>query len=159
LYKVTEHLEIGYRPKDKEEGSVPIPDLLVERLHERRKRYPRTRLIFGTPNGKRDGHMLRTIKELALRAGANCCECVNKKGQSCIEHPVCKHIILHRLRKTFATTLHHNGLPAQTIQRYLRHSDLATTLAYLADKPNEDVRRTINATFTQTGFQRLQPSV
>jgi integrase len=155
LYKVTEHLDLGYRPKDKEEEPVPIPDLLVERLRERRKRYPRTRLIFGTAKGKRDGHMLRTIKELALRAGANCCECINKQGQSCIEHPVCSHIKLHRLRKTFATTLHHNGLPAQTIQRYLRHSDLATTLAYLADQPDDHVRETINATFAVGGFRRI----
>lgn len=32
LYKVTEHLEIRYRPKDKEEEPLPIPDLLVERF-------------------------------------------------------------------------------------------------------------------------------
>jgi integrase len=153
LYKVTEHLDLGYRPKDKEEEPLPIPDLLVERLRARRKRHPRTRLIFGTAKGKRDGHMLRTIKELALRAGANCCECVNKKGESCIEYPVCKQVILHRLRKTFASTLHQNGLPARTIQRYLRHSDLATTLAYLADQPDEHVRETINATFVPSGIR------
>jgi integrase/recombinase XerD len=86
---------------------------------------PRRRIIFGTPKDKRNGH----IKELALRAGASCCECVNKNGQSCIEYPVCRHILLHKLRKTFATTLHHNGLPASTIQRYVQHSDLPTTLA------------------------------
>jgi integrase len=151
LYKVTEHLDLGYRPKDKEEEPLPLADFLVERLLARRKRYPRTRLVFGTAEGKRDGHMLRTVKRLALRAGVNCCECLNKNGQSCIEHPVCSHIKLHKLRKTFATTLHHNGLPAQTIQRYLRHSELPTTLAYLADQPDDDVRATINATFGAGG--------
>lgn len=35
-YTVTEHLDLGYRPKDKEEGSLPIPDILVDILRARR---------------------------------------------------------------------------------------------------------------------------
>ena len=57
-------------------------------------------------------------------------------------------VLLHTMRKTFASTLHHNGLPAQMLQRYLRHSDLTTTIAYIADQPDEQVRDTINSTFT-----------
>jgi integrase/recombinase XerD len=37
-YTVTEHLDLGYRPKDKEEGTLPIPELLVETLKVRRIR-------------------------------------------------------------------------------------------------------------------------
>ena len=92
-YKVTEHLDLGYRPKDKEEGTLPIADLFIERMKARRKRYPSTRLIFETATRKPERHMLRIIKSLALRAGVNCGECVNKKGKSCIEHPVCKHFV------------------------------------------------------------------
>jgi len=51
------------------------------------------------------------------------------------------------MRKTFASALHHNGLPAQTLQRYLRHSDLSTTLKYIADQPDEQVRKTMDSTF------------
>ena len=151
-YTVTEHLDLGYRPKDKEEGSLPIPDLLVERMKARRKRYPKTQLIFETSKAKPERHMLRIIKDLALRAGVNCGECVNKKGKSCAKYPVCKHVILHKARKTFATTVHHNGMPAKTVQRYLRHSDLASTLRYLADQPEEQVRATINSTFVAGGI-------
>lgn len=151
-YTVTEHLDLGYRPKDKEEGSLPIPDLLVERMKVRRQRYPRTRMIFGSPEGKPERHMLRIIKGLALRAGVNCGECVNKQGKSCTEYPVCKHVILHKMRKTFATTVHNNGMPAKTVQRYLRHSDLSSTLRYLADQPEEQVRATINSTFVSRGI-------
>ena len=43
-YTVTEHLDLGFRPKDKEEASIPIPDTLVEILTARRKRYPKSRL-------------------------------------------------------------------------------------------------------------------
>jgi integrase/recombinase XerD len=79
-YTVTEHLDLGYRPKDKEEATLPMPDLLIEVLKERRKRYPKTRLIFPGKQGGANGHTLRIIKRLALRAGANCSQCVNKKG-------------------------------------------------------------------------------
>jgi integrase/recombinase XerD len=151
-YTVTEHLDLGYRPKDKEEGTLPIPDLLTNVLSERRKRNPSDRLIFPGKRGKPNGHALRIVKRLALRAGVNCGQCVNKKGQSC-SHPVCRHILLHKMRKTFASTLHHKGLPAQTLQRYLRHSDLSTTLAYIADQPDDQVRETINSTFS--GFARV----
>ena len=146
-YTVTEHLDLGYKPKDKEEGTLPIPDLLVDRLADRWVRYPRTRLIFPGKNGKPNGHALRLVKRLALRAGVNCGLCVNKGGLSCAAHPVCRNVLLYKMRKTFASTLHHNGLPGQTLQRYLRHSDLSTTLAYIADQPDDQVRATINSTF------------
>ena len=69
-YTVTEHLDLGYRPKDKEEGTLPIPDLLVDALRERRKRNPITRLIFPGKHGKPNGHALRIVKRLALRCGS-----------------------------------------------------------------------------------------
>jgi integrase len=90
-YTVTEYLDLGYRPKDKEEGTLPIPELLVQTLKDRRKRYPHTRLIFTGKRGKPNGHALRTIKRLALRAGVNCGQCVNKARKSCATHPVCRH--------------------------------------------------------------------
>jgi integrase/recombinase XerD len=89
-YTVTEHLDLGYRPKDKEEGTLPIPELLVQTLKARRKRYPHTRLIFPGKHGKPNGHALRTIKRLALRAGVNCGQCVNKARKSCATYPVCR---------------------------------------------------------------------
>lgn len=150
-YTVTEHLDLGFRPKDKEEGTLPIPSILVDVLKARRLRYPKARLIFPGKHGGPNGHALRIIKRLALRAGVNCGNCINKQGKSCIEHPVCKHILLHKMRKTFASTLRQNGLPAQTLQRYLRHSDLATTIKYIADQPDEQVRVTMESTFTGFG--------
>jgi integrase/recombinase XerD len=146
-YTVTEHVDLGFRPKDKEEGSVALADVLVDRLKARRKRYPKTRLIFPGANGKPDGHMLRIIKRLALTAGANCGHCVNKAGKSCADHPVCKGIFLHKLRKTYATTLHRNGVPARTIQSFLRHSSLETTLRYLADVQDEQTVQQVNSAF------------
>lgn len=103
-YTATEHLDLGYKPKDKEEGTLPLRDLLVDRLLARRKRYPHTRLIFPGKDGNPNGHALRLVKSLALRAEVNCVLCVTKQGSSCANHPVCRHVLLHKMRKTFART-------------------------------------------------------
>lgn len=150
-YTVTEHIDLGFIPKDKEEDSVPLPDALVTRLVERRKRYPKTRLIFPGKHGKPNGHLLRTVKRLALEAGVNCGHCVNRKGKSCATHPVCANIGLHKLRKTYATTLHRSGVPARTIQSFLRHSSLDTTLRYLADVRDEKTIEQVNSAFGAFG--------
>jgi integrase len=91
------------------------------------------------------------LKNLALRAGLNCGSCVNKVGQSCGEHPVCDRWELHKFRKTFATLHHESGVSARTLQAWLGHSSLETTLAYLkvADVRSERTRAQVNNTFAQ----------
>ena len=37
---VREKLDLGFRPKDREEGSIPLPDFLLAMLRQRRARYP-----------------------------------------------------------------------------------------------------------------------
>jgi integrase len=154
-YTFREHRDLGFTPKDREEGSVPLSNILVDRLRSRRQRYSKSRLIFPSKDGKPNGHALRIIKSLALRAGANCGQRMNKQGRSCAEHPVCRQIILHKMRKTYATRLHQSGVPARTIQGWLRHSDLATTMLYLAEGEDDlQTREQINAAFggfAQTG--------
>jgi integrase/recombinase XerD len=123
--------ELGFRPKDKEERSVPVPDALIDRLALRRRASACT-FVFPGKNGKPDGHLLRTLQRLAHRAGLNCGECKNKKGRICSTSPICSGWRLHKFRRTFATMHAEAGVPAPTIQRWLGHSDLATTLRYLA---------------------------
>jgi len=81
-FSVTEKLDLAFTPKDKEEGDIPIPDSLVDTLRARRAKYPNTRLIFPNDGGKPNGHFLRTLKSLALRAGINCGHCYNKAGNA-----------------------------------------------------------------------------
>jgi integrase/recombinase XerD len=154
-FQVREKLDLKFTPKDKEEGKIPIPDSLVELLRARRKRHPNSRLIFPHPNGKANGHFLRILKTAALRAGLNCGECYNKAGKCCATSPICSCIGLHRFRKTFATMHHEAGVSARTIQRWLRHSDLETTLRYLAgaDDTSEKTRAQVNNTFA--AFARM----
>jgi integrase len=150
LFKVTEKLDLGFRPKDKEEASVSIPDSLVTLLEERRKRYPDTRLIFPLQDGKPNGHMLRTLQRLAFRSGLNCGGCYNRSWQCCKNKAMCHYWGLHRFRKTFATMHHHEGeVSVRTIQRWLRHSSLDTTLRYLAgsDDKSPKTRQKVNNSF------------
>ena len=109
-FKVSEKFDLGFTPKDKEEGSIPIPDSMVALLQGRRLRYPNTRFIFPLPDGKPDGHMLRTLQQLAYRAGLNCGCCYNKSGRCCKDKAMCHHWGLHRFRKTFATMHHEAGV-------------------------------------------------
>lgn len=149
-YTITEHPEYGFKPKDKEEGTIPIPDLLIERLRARHLRYPGTRLIFSGPGGKPEDRSLAIIKRLALKGGANCGCCVNRQGQSCATRPICKAIILHKLRKTYASWLHRKGVPAKKIMVFLRHSDLATTMLYLADEEDDQTITQVNQAFSDS---------
>ena len=148
-FSVSEKLDLGFKPKDKEEGDIPIPDCLVDLLRARREKHPHTRLVFPFADGKPDRHFLRTVKKLALRAGMNCGCCYNKAGQCCATKPVCDRIGLHRFRKTFATMHHQAGVPVDTIRRWLRHSGLDVTQAYLAgsDDKSPRTREQVNNTF------------
>ncbi len=140
--------EYGFRVKDKEERSVPVPDSLIESLVAL-KRSSASTLLFPTKKGKPDGHLLRRLQTLAFRAGLNCGECVTKNGKECSEHPVCSAWGLHKFRRTFATMHAEAGVSAPTIQRWLGHADLATTLRYLAvaDIRSERTRNQVNASF------------
>jgi integrase/recombinase XerD len=127
--------QFNWEPKDKAPRTVPIPDDLAELLMIRRSMYPDNWLIFPNRQGNPEGHFLRILKIRAHVAGLNCGHCIGiEKGKkvSCKDAPVCDRWILHRFRKNFAT-MHHSKFPARTIQEWLGHSDLETTLRYLAD--------------------------
>jgi integrase/recombinase XerD len=87
------------------------------------------------------------LKRLALKAGGNCRDCINRKGQSCKTHPVCERAILPRFRKSFASAHAAAGVDVRTIQSFLRHSSLDTTLGYLAAIDTPQMRTKVNAAF------------
>jgi len=149
-----------WRVKDKEKRIVPVSDVLVERLRDRRRRHPDDILVFQNRNGRPDVHLLRIIKRVALRAGLNCGHCVAKtkgkrpcehqvckEGLSCKHHPVCKKWIIHTLRKTWATNRSRAGMDVETLRDFLGHSSLATTQRYLkaAKRSDPKTREQINA--------------
>jgi integrase len=142
----------GFRPKDKAERRVPLPDSLVKALTLHHAANPVSLYLFPNQHGQPNGHFLRLLKKLAKRAGLNCGECFNVgngKKQSCLKAPVCDKFELHKFRRYFATLHHEAGVPARQIQQWLGHSDLTTTLRYLAisDDRNQRTRDRVNNSF------------
>ncbi|MGA2168402.1 MAG: site-specific integrase [Terracidiphilus sp.] len=94
-FKVSQKKDLGFTPKDREEGLIPIPETLVELLRARRARVPQSRRIFSLPDKKPEDYLLQVIKTLAYKAGLNCGECHHKPrkgcktGQCCATSPTC----------------------------------------------------------------------
>ncbi len=55
---------------------------------------------------------------------------------------------LHSFRRTYATALHRKGVDVRTLMGLLGHSDLETTLSYLAAMHAEESNDKVNAAFS-----------
>jgi integrase/recombinase XerD len=95
--------ELGFRTKNGKVRLVPLPQLLVDALKTYVLTIPSRRLIFTNSQDGPKRRFLYKCKQVAFRAGLNCGHCVNKKGLSCTEHPVCANWSLHKFRRTWAT--------------------------------------------------------
>jgi len=149
IVRITAKPHWGWRPKDCEERCVPIPAWLVGALKQMKQNTGDSFLLFPNRLRQPEGHFLGKLKALALRAGLNCRHCVNKKGHSCKDKPVCSRWSLHKFRRTFASWHHDSGISARTLQAWLGHSSLDTTLRYLkvADLRSEKIRSQVDRTF------------
>jgi integrase len=154
----------GFKVKDSEQRDVPIPDELLERLavwHEARDKEwreahlkatkeagketrSRTRLVLGTKRDLPNMHLLRQLKRLVNRARLDCgiCEGCSTDVKECQEWT------LHKLRRTYATTLIRNGIDLRTVQAYMGHADLASTMRYLRPAETKETRTAINNIFS-----------
>jgi integrase len=130
-----------FKVKDSEQRDIPIPSDLLGRLKDWHKSHPQTRLIIGTENNTPNEKLLRTLKRLAKRAELNCQQCEGCKG----ELKECQNWTLHKLRRTYATTLLRNGLDLKTTQHYMGHADLASTMRYLRPASAAETQTRINA--------------
>lgn len=156
-YHVRGKRDVGFTPKSHESRSIRIPDSLIELLKARHKNAPDKRWIFVNEEGRPDNHFLRKLKVIAKNAGLNCGNCKHTitKGRydrqqvtvTCETDPVCDHIILHRFRKTCATRWMNKNLPIRTIQYYLGHKSLETTMIYLGIKETEELQEQINEAY------------
>ncbi len=148
--------DVGFTVKNHEARVVPLPTDLVEMLKARYENRRHDRWIFVSETRKPEGHFLRKLKTLALRAGLNCgrCRTVIVRGSydhkrrtevTCKTDNICDQWKLHRFRKTRATRWMENGIPIRNIQRWLGHRSLETTMVYLGLTGVEDLREKIDA--------------
>lgn len=132
--------EHGFTVKDKEERAVPLPDELVRVLKKWKKERPNAVWVLGTKGDQPNRKWLRGLKRLAKRAGLNCGQC-----EGCRERQECRHWTLHSFRRSYATSLARAGVDVHAIRDLLGHSDLQTTLRYLAGMKTEAKRAAVNS--------------
>jgi integrase len=105
------------KKKSAKDRFIPIPAKLVWKIKARmRERNVQPHdLVFPNGEGKPDGQFLRKLKAIAKKADIEAAE-------------------LHRFRKTYADTLHQEGVSVNTIRIRLGHESLDVTLTYLKGK-------------------------
>jgi integrase len=136
-----------FRPKNWEERSVPLPTSLIQQLQllkERRQGTP-AQLVFPNSKGKPDTENDMIVKSVAERAKLNCGQCITKHGNKCSEGPHCQHFFLHKFRHTFATEHLRHGVDIRTLQIWMGHRDIKSTMVYLKGVQSKDVLAKINA--------------
>lgn len=126
---VSEKPKYNWRPKDKENRSVPIANGFEQRLLARKERVTGD-LIFPSKTGKPNMHLIRVLQQVAKRAGFT------------------ERVTLHKFRRTYASMMQAKGCDLATIQQLLGHSDIATTALYLA-ADNEKARKAAATAFEE----------
>lgn len=141
VFRVQGKKHWDFKVKDSEQRDVPVGADLMRSLKAWKKKHPNTQLILPTENGKPNTKFLRLLKRAAKDAGLNChrCEgCKSVLGE-------CQEWTLHKLRRTYMTTLLRNGLDLKTVQHYAGHADLASTMRYLKPATGKEAQAKINA--------------
>ncbi len=111
--RVTSKADLGFYPKRWEEREVPIPVQLVEILRKH-PQHPTSRFVFPSPTGNREQRMLNRCKAVAERAGLD-----SEKFD------------LKTFRSTYATRMLRAGFDVRTVQHWMGHKSLETTMRYL----------------------------
>ncbi len=123
--------EYGFSPKNYKEREIPIPAKLVTSLKtEKEKRDKTCGLIFPTAGCRPKLDFLDTLKDVADRAK------LDKQS-----------FWLHKFRATFATWSLWAGVDLRTVQQWLGHSDMESTMRYLKPSRSQQVREKVNEIF------------
>jgi integrase/recombinase XerD len=129
--KVTHKPDRGWTPKAYKEREVPIPTKLVKALKEwRSKSSKNCTLVFPTSGCNPKMNFLDDLKAVAERA---------KLDED--------NFWLHKFRSTFATRYLWAGVDLRTVQQWLGHSDMESTMRYLKPSRSQQTREKVNEIF------------
>jgi integrase/recombinase XerD len=151
--RVTAKPHWGFHPKNWEEREVPVPQKLIVLLKAfRPANATPDDPIFPSATGRPDGAMLEKLKAVAFRGELNCGHCAvshkleegGVKINRCAEGPYCGRWFLHKFRHTYATRHLQDGIDIRTLQQWMGHRDIASTMVYLKGVRNSDVQARIN---------------
>jgi integrase/recombinase XerD len=131
VVRVSAKPEYGFKPKAYKGREIPLPEKLVTALRDHKaKRKDDCPLLFPTAGCKPKFDFLDLCKKIAKRAGLN---------------P--DTFWLHKFRATFATWALQGGVDLRTVQAWMGHSDLASTMRYLQPARGESVKKKVDTIF------------
>jgi integrase/recombinase XerD len=123
--------EYGFSPKNYREREIPIPAKLVKKLKAAKAKADKScGLVFPTAGCRPKLDFLDTLKAVAERAQLN---------------P--QNFWLHKFRATFATWSLWAGVDLRTVQQWLGHADMESTMRYLKPSRSQQVRQKVNQIF------------
>ena len=129
--RVSHKPDRGWTPKAYKEREIPIPSKLVKSLKAWKAKSDKAcSLVFPTAGCKPKLDFLDGLKAVAERAK------LNKEN-----------FWLHKFRATFATRCLWAGVDLRTVQQWLGHSDMESTMRYLKPSRSQHVRDKVNEIF------------
>jgi integrase/recombinase XerD len=129
--RVSHKPDRGWTPKAYKEREIPIPSKLVKSLKALKAKAHKTcNLVFPTAGCKPKLDFLDGLKAVAERAK------LDKEN-----------FWLHKFRATFATWSLWAGVDLRTVQQWLGHSDMESTMRYLKPSRSQHVRDKVNEIF------------
>ena len=128
--RVTHKPDRGWTPKAYKEREIPIPARLVVSLKAWKAKANGCPLVFPTAGCNPKLDFLDCLKAAAERAE------LDKGG-----------FWLHKFRATFATWHLWSGVDLRTVQQWLGHSDMESTMRYLKPSREAKTHDKVNATF------------
>jgi integrase/recombinase XerD len=146
LARVTKKPRWKFFPKNYEERAVPLPTSLIEQLRELKeetKALP-SQPVFSNSKGNPTKDHLFMVKRVAHRAGLNCGQCTTEHGNRCSEGAYCMRFFLHKFRHTYATEHLRHGVDIRTLQLWLGHRDIKSTMVYLKGVQSKDALVKVN---------------
>jgi integrase/recombinase XerD len=132
LVRVSHKPDRGWTPKAYKEREIPIPAKLAKKLKALKSKADKTwGLVFHTAGCNPKLDFLDCLKTCAERA------------------ELCKdNFWLHKFRATFATRCLWAGVDLRTVQQWLGHSDMESTMRYLKPSRSEKLREKVNDIFS-----------
>ena len=70
---------------------------------------------------------------------------MTKHGNKCANGPYCQRFFLHKFRHTFATEHLRHGIDIRTLQNWMGHRDIQSTMVYLKGIRSKDALAKVNA--------------
>jgi integrase len=131
IVRVTHKPDRGWTPKAYKEREIPIPAKLAASLKKWMAKADKScNLLFPTTGCNPKLDFLDCLKACAERAK------LNKDN-----------FYLHKFRATFATRCLWAGVDLRTVQQWLGHSDIESTMRYLKPSRSSHVREKVNEIF------------